>query len=273
MRRLYVLLDSSTGLCKTWPDGEYYDFTTQQWRDWVGVWTGFWRYQSSCIQWLASEALDLETLTCVPDSSCDIVDSPFNSGASHYTISKFWKRTSFYVDPTSSKLLELGTKDYPYRTIQPVFAEILNEFSHSSESLNVYVKEETTVFIDDSTIFIINITEVAITTYTDSGSDPTSATLVTTEDPQTHISERAVLHLLSDTSLDLADVIAAGNFTSTELGTLGRSGDTFHISRSSLTISNFIVNRYAVTDSGFFLYLSYLQSRKLTMGNEFWIIL
>jgi len=262
----YMFLNTTTNLCEKWPTGEYYDFSIDSWNSCGASWHGFWKYQTSWMQCSASEALDTENLQCVPDSSCDIADSPFNSGPSHYSVPKFWKRTDFYVDPTSSELLELGTKDYPYRTIQPVFAEILNEFSHSSESLNVYVKEGTIVFIDDSTSLIINIYELSITTYSELGSDPAPATLVTSEDARTHISQRALFHLMSDTSLDTAGVIAAGTFSETEQNGINKGGDTFYVSRSSFSISNFIVHRYALLDESVFVYLSYLQSKKFTMS-------
>mmetsp|Transcript_1642 Transcript_1642/g.1450 ORF Transcript_1642/g.1450 Transcript_1642/m.1450 type:complete len:100 (-) Transcript_1642:57-356(-) len=73
----------------------------------------------------------------------------------------------FYIDPTSEKHLEFGTKRYPYKSFEPAFVEILHEYSHTKKSINLWVKENTVVYLEDSKAYFINLTQVSISTYSD----------------------------------------------------------------------------------------------------------
>ena len=49
----------------------------------------------------------------------------------------------YYVNPDSDSIIELGTKDYPYKHIAYAFVEVLNYHSHSDRNLTIYLMEYT----------------------------------------------------------------------------------------------------------------------------------
>ena len=160
------------------PDAEYYDFSKDQWRTWDGSWLGYCNYQASWFQWSPSEIFDLDTLSCI--SSWDnpkilITDS------TNFNVDSFWRNLSFYIDPKTTELIELGTKTYPYRTIEPVFAEILKHYSYKDITINIYLKENTTLMFEESKSFIIDIKEVIFETYSLVNSSPAKATIISTD--------------------------------------------------------------------------------------------
>ena len=67
----------------------------------------------------------------------------------------------------------------------------------------------------------------------------------------------------------MTDAITKGDFTSYELVLLGREGDSFHVSRSDFSISNFIVKRVSNdVNSGVFIFPLYFQEKVLTLSKD-----
>ena len=125
--------------------------------------------------------------------------------------------------------MEFGTQEFPFRTIAPVFAEILKQMSHSNLSISIWVKEGTTLMVEDSQIFIFNITEVNISTYSDINSNPGYATLVSTDLPVEKLSKKSKFNIIKNTDLNVTDAISKGEFSNYELENLGRIGETFQV--------------------------------------------
>ena len=125
--------------------------------------------------------------------------------------------------------MEFGTQEFPFRTIAPVFAEILKHISHSNLSISIWVKEGTTLMVEDSQIFIFNISEVSISTYSDINSNPGYATLISSDLPVEKLSKKSKFNIIKNTDLNVTDAISKGNFSSYELENLGRSGETFQV--------------------------------------------
>lgn len=190
-----------------------------------------------------------------------------------FQIPSFCRSLDYYVDPSSKEILELGTKQYPYRTFAPVASEILMQHSHQDVVINIYIMENTNVFLEDSLINFINITRVILTSYNTEGAPAGMATLTTTDASVDSISKKAGFHIMKNITFDKESVVADGNFTDYELGLIGRTGDTIHLSRTSLEISKMKIHRVAEsTLSGNFLFLLYLQDRNLTIvDTEFYL--
>ena len=51
--------------------------------------------------------------------------------------------------------------------MRAVMSEILNHHSNQDKDIDIFVKEMTQVYIEDGTNFIINITNVRITSYSE----------------------------------------------------------------------------------------------------------
>eukprot|EP00345_Euplotes_harpa_P001346 CAMPEP_0168330360 /NCGR_PEP_ID=MMETSP0213-20121227/7683_1 /TAXON_ID=151035 /ORGANISM="Euplotes harpa, Strain FSP1.4" /LENGTH=278 /DNA_ID=CAMNT_0008333913 /DNA_START=452 /DNA_END=1289 /DNA_ORIENTATION=- len=75
-------------------------------------------------------------------------------------------------------VVELGTKQFPYKHLGLVFVELLNFHANSDRTINVYLKESTESYLDLGFNYVINITTVNILSYSDGPGSPARATLV-----------------------------------------------------------------------------------------------
>ena len=82
------------------------------------------------------------------------------------------------MNPDSDSIVELGTIDHPYKQLSYAFVEILNYHSHSDYNLTLYIMEDTTSILGFKQGNIINITNVHITSYSLTLSEPGKATIV-----------------------------------------------------------------------------------------------
>ncbi|CAI2373804.1 unnamed protein product [Moneuplotes crassus] len=260
----YMFMDDMTGMCDHCPDGEFYDFSRTQCNNCDNSCSGYCEYQESCFTCSPTEVLNLETMTCVP--SCPVGTIQISDPV-QYKLSSFCRSMDYYVDPTSEEIMELGTKAYPYRTISPVFAEILKQHSHKDRKVSIFIKEGANVFIQDSTAFFINVTQVSVSTYNQNSISQGMATITTTDAIVEGLSKKAAFHLMKDLTLDIGSVVSAGNFSDAEVGSIGRGGDTFQCVRTSLEMSKIVARRIAkTTTSGVLIYLLYLQRKEIKIS-------
>ena len=134
-----MYLSSTTNLCETWAVGQYFDATVNTWRSWDGSCLKGCSYQKNWYVCPTGQYYDLESKTCV--NSCGA--NTISVNRQRYQGVPIWKSTNIYVDPTSSSIIELGTKSDPYKNLVLAFLDALNIFSHQNVTLNVYVKENT----------------------------------------------------------------------------------------------------------------------------------
>jgi hypothetical protein len=85
------------------------------------------------------------------------------------------------VDSSSTSSVELGTEDHPYKSYDSVNIELMNFHTGNGRSVIVYVKEETINYWQMDTIYVSNITEFSITTYSSVRTDPNKAAFVGVE--------------------------------------------------------------------------------------------
>ena len=211
---------------------------------------------------------DLETLSCLPD--CGLQQTKILDPDMFQISGYFCRNPEYYIDATSKEILELGTKMYPYRTIKPVFSELLKIHSHHTISIVAYLKENTNIFLEDSNAFVINITEFNFMTYTDTIGLPGKATIITTEIAQPGISKRAAFHIMKNDYQNITGAIQGRPFLDYELKSIGRAGDAFQIVRSSILMNNIVAKRQAIDKmNGVFIFLLYLQTKTMRLGKIF----
>lgn len=163
--------------------------------------------------------------------------------------------------------MEFGTKNYPFRTLNPVFAEILKQHSHTNREINVYVKEGTVMYIQDANVQIVNMKLITINTYSNTSIPGGMATIYSIDTPQEYLSTKAAFHIIKNITVDLATIISGGSFTTSELSVIGKTGAAFEVIQTSITVNNIIAKRIASsTSSGVFLYLIYLQTKTMTLS-------
>ena len=132
----------------------------------------------------------------------------------------------------------------------------------------IYLKEDSRLYLEDSTVYLMNITNVTIASYSDDSDVPDRATIVPTEIPQS-TPGKTVLHILNDFDLKLDEVIAEGNYTESELSQLNFAQVTFQILRSNVYIDNVNIEREPVDleKATLLVNLIYLQDKVMSMTN------
>ena len=77
-----------------------------------------------------------------------------------------------FVDPSSKSLLELGTFDHPYKTIEMPFLEIQRFYWNTQHMAQVFIKEMNNLNMRQKEIYIMNMTMIKVSTYGFDHSDP-----------------------------------------------------------------------------------------------------
>ena len=123
--------------------------------------------------------------------------------------------------------------------------------------------------MEDGTNYILNITNVTITTYTDQFSITSKAKVVPTLIPQSVHSKRTAFSLLNETDLKLNEKISEGDYTETEVFQLSNAQTTLFSVRSNTYINNIDIEREAIDTSltTIFLQIVYFQDKMIQMSN------
>ena len=261
---VFMFLNTTTNLWQYWNDGEYYDHSLDVWTSWGGSCTGYWSYQSSWFSCPPSQSFDLETFSWISDWESPKVQI---NDTVQFEMDSIWRENNYYVDPLSEELIELGTRTYPYRTLFQIFSEIMNHKSHSDVTVTIYIKENANLYIEDSEIFLLGISQVSIQSYSDTGETPKAAIITTTDSSVEKKSKKAAFNIMKNTTVDVSSLISSGSFTDEEISIAGRIGGTIQLVRTSISITNVIVKRKAAsTSSGLFLDVVYLQNRTVSLS-------
>ena len=105
-------LNPTTKLCERWPEGQYFDTPRQLWENWGTSCIDKWAYQSQWFNWNSTQSFDLNKLKCVNSwnslSQIKFIDEQFHNIS-------VWRDNSYYVNPESVEIIELGTLKYPYK--------------------------------------------------------------------------------------------------------------------------------------------------------------
>ena len=243
-----------------------------KWIDWAGSWTDTWAYQSICMQWNSTQVLDLTSYTCV--NSCNTTTSVLLSDA-QFNIASFCRGFDYYVDPTSSAVVELGTMQFPYKSLALVFVEMLNYHANTARTINIYLKENTESYVDLGFNYIINMKTVNIKPYSSTSSSPSKATIIAGEQNSpssanitAYFNNGTTFNLLKNTQLRKSQKILS-SFSSTEINYLTQTSQVFTVYRTNFTIDNIILKTvFDNINSGYiFLFAVYLQNRNFNLTN------
>ena len=260
-----MIFDITEKTCRFWSSDQYYDPTYQIWRNCDSKWTGDWKGRLQWFTWDSAYVIDLESSSCVETWS----SSKLLLSGSQYSTGKVCRETNFYVDPSSSEVIELGTKVLPYKTMRAVFSEILNNLSHTKSSITIYLKENTNVFVNDEANYMVNMTSVKILSYSNNSSFPGKAFLIPTQItlPTTH--DRTLFHILNNLDLDLNKAMKGGSLTDYEIGLVTTTKSTFSVTRCNLYMDNLVIIRQPEDNMirWFFVFFVYLQDRVFDIRN------
>ena len=233
-----------------------------------------WAYQSIWRTWSSSQVFDLDSYTWV--DSCNTTTSVLISDA-QFSISSICRGFNYYVDPTSLNTVELGTMQFPYKTLGLVFVELLNFHANSGRTINIYLMENSTNYIDLGFNYVINITMVNIHSYSSTSSSPAKATILAGEinspsqsNITAYFNSGTTFNILQSTELRKTKQIFSNTIIgSTEMNYLQKTNQVVMVQRSNFTISNMtIISEFNNINSNYIFFFSvYLQNRNFTMTN------
>jgi len=139
--------------------------------------------------------------------------------------------------------MELGTQRYPYRNVRSATSEILNHYSFTDVNINIYLKENARVYVEEDKAYFFRMNTVIVTSYSDTSGDPGRALIVETSIAQPSMSAKASFHLLKHTDIDITNALTTGGYEGTTLLLINLSNRIFSIIETNFTIHN--VNVYS----------------------------
>ena len=261
-----MILNSTTGLWERCPNGQYFDTPRQTCQSWGTSWIDKWAYQSFWFQWNSTQSFDLTQLkwvtTCNSTTQISFKDSQFQN-------LQVCRDNNYYVNPSSTQIIELGTKQYPYKNIGLVFAELFNLRSYSSSQISIFIKEGTTWYMQQGYNYVLSISSVTIQTYSEISSSPGMATLFVIQNTVNMFSNQTTFNLVSNNTLKFASKVNASLLTTGEISQLSTLDTTLYVCRSNLTLINLKLqgdlSNYQA--SSYFIRPVYIQDKVITMNN------
>jgi hypothetical protein len=121
-------------------------------------------------------------------------------------------------------MLELGTLNYPYKTMKSVSSELLNFHSNTLNHFTLFVKD---VYVEDQTFYLINISSVTITTHPDLVDVNKKAIVIPTAISQIGISGRNKFHLLQTTDISIQQILVNSDISDTIIASIPEVMTTF----------------------------------------------
>lgn len=176
---------------------------------------------------------------------------------------------NYYVNPDSDSVVEHGTMLNPYKKLEYAFVEILNFHSHSDRNLTVNLMEGTNNYLMLQHAYIVDITDVEVTSYSsDSSADPAPATITAIDEDTLAATAGTSYNLMTDFTLNIAENID----DDTDISDAEKSQTTsntyaFLILRSNFKLHNMILSSdyLSVTTMNIYFLPIYLQSMQFTL--------
>lgn len=262
------IFNITSGLWEICEEGKYYSESDEQWILWSTNCADLCAYNVGCFECNSGEFYDLDSRTCIEECSSEKlkINNPMLRSLN------ICRSLNYYVDNQSIKVLELGTKDFPYKDISHVFVEILNLHSHSERSINVHIKENTVNYISQESLFIINMTLVNIESYSDTEEEASHASLFGVNYDVNTRSYSTITNILVNTTLNLAEIINTPKITTAERNALSLKDSNIYCVRSSLRLNKIDLHRDVAKDSQIltnFIRAMHIQEKNITVSNAF----
>ena len=147
------------------------------------------------------------------------------------------KPYEYYINPDSEQTIELGTRKYPFKSINLVFIDIFNRLSNSDVSVKIYVMENTYNYLPVDTIKFINITSVSIDSYSEYyPDDPKHALFIITDSEISIQTERTLFNIIQNTTTNPLDTSIMEEVEADEI--LGTLDYVMIVNRCNLNINN-----------------------------------
>ena len=179
------------------------------------------------------------------------------------------------MNPDSDSIVELGTKDYPYKQLSYVLIEILNYHSHSNRNLTVYLMEQTTNILGFKQANIVNITNVNIVPYSPTSSDPAKATILVKDEIDIVASPSTLFNVMKTFEMRMDEQVN----NNTDMAEQERFRVQFNdynilVLRSNFMIDNMniISDREDLYNDVILMFFVYIQDKTITLQNIYFSV-
>jgi len=154
----------------------------------------------------------------------------------------------YYVDSSSTNTIELGTEEYPFKSIMLPFVEILNIHSHSSRSITINLMESTRNILHEHSAYLINATSVTIKSHAPDQPQPRPAEIYVMAGSEFEFEKSTRFNIISNTALQLSSALSKDGMTSIDRTVSSFTTSALIINRGSLTLDNLVITRNHVAD-------------------------
>ncbi|CAI2377304.1 unnamed protein product [Moneuplotes crassus] len=260
-------------LCQKCPDGDYYDRTGGICRSCDGKCDLECAYQATCFQCNEGEVYDFIAKKCTMISDC--ISPKHLLSSSQFSLKTICRTLDYYVDPFSSKSIELGTEDFPYRSFTTLSSELVNLYSNSDYNISIYSND---AYIEHGGFVIINMTSITIAPIP--RYQPFQHTrlvkksenrplLIPTNFKQHGITDRALFHVLKHADAQIDKVLTEGGFTTSETDAFSSRVATMRLLRTSIEIDGIDFYREEIdyNQQSLLIRPIYFQNRLLKITN------
>ena len=152
----------------------------------------------------------------------------------------FCRGYDYYVNPDSTEILELGTKQYPYKNLMLPFIEIFNFHSNNPNiEINIYVYERSYLEISFRKINIINIFKVNLYSYTEIEDEPAKVELVVRDTEIDYWNVKTRFNILANSVIDFES--QSTNRTQEQIDLFNQQEVAITVSRANFKISGFAI--------------------------------
>ena len=101
--------------------------------DWNTNCNGLWNYRLEWFQWNSTQSFSLQQMKCV--DSCSTGEVVIQSNYIHGL--KVCRSLDYFIHPSSESILELGTRQNPYKNINLAFIELFNFVDASNLNITI----------------------------------------------------------------------------------------------------------------------------------------
>jgi len=196
-----------------------------------------WGYQKHCFSCEIDQSFDLENLKWVNEWN----DESIKIQSTQMNIPSIWRRLEYYVDPFSNKGIELGTKEFPYRTMKAANSDIINNFSYKNMDITIYM---THAYVQDEVYKYINMSSITIKRHPDLEKLRLKSMLIPTTIVQPGIMDKTLFILLKNTEFQPIE----SNLSSIEQLRLDLSKVTIMALRTSIIIDSINIYREEINE-------------------------
>lgn len=143
------------------------------------------------------------------------------------------------MDPESEEILELGTREHPFKSLMVLFVEIFEFCNFEEFELDIFVKENSNLEVLMDKIYILRVKQVNLQIYTDDSAFFRNANITVTNGKDLSFNPTTRFTLLSDLEVNITKKLNTLNFSDREKTDLLFENGVFIIDSSGFKMKNF----------------------------------